>query len=179
MVIGSAVLLELQGFNRYRTEEPITENKTIAKLLKFKELKVVGIDFKKGSILKIAVKPWKNGGRRCQCERRGKIIRTRPCVREWRDVPVGGWTVFLVYASREIRCATHGRVEEWLPWADQYSRFSYRYEYLVLRYSQMMTQKAATELLHVSLSTLSNQLHRCIKRIHLGHRIRAPEEHWH
>ncbi len=43
----------------------------------------------------------------------------------------------------------------------------------MLRYSQMMTQKAAAELLHVSKSTLSDQLHRCIKRIRSGHRIRG------
>ena len=173
MVIGSVVLLELPHFIRYKTKEPMTENKTIAKLLKFKELKVVGVDFKKNNTLNIAVKPHKNGARCCHCERRGKIIRTRPTVRQWRDVPVGGWTIFLVYAPREILCTTHGRVEEWLPWADKYTRVSFRYEFLMLRYSQMMTQKSAAELLHVSTSTLSDQLHRCIKRIRSGHRIRG------
>lgn len=150
----------------------MTTNKTIAKLLKFKGLKVVGVHFNSNNKIRIEVKPFKNGARCCHCERRGKIIRVRPDYREWRDIPVGGWTVILLYAPREILCETHGRVEEWLPWADQYARVSYRYEYLMLRYCQMMTQKSAAELLHVSKSTLSNQLHRCIQRIRSGHRIR-------
>ena len=53
----SAVLLELQRFNRYGTKEPMAVYKTIAKLLKFKELKEVRLEFKKGNVLKIAVKP--------------------------------------------------------------------------------------------------------------------------
>ena len=43
----------------------------------------------------------------------------------------------------------------------------------MLRYCQMMTQKAAAGLLHLSASTLSDQLHRCIKRIRAAHRIRG------
>jgi transposase len=43
----------------------------------------------------------------------------------------------------------------------------------MLRYCQIMTQKAATELLHVSTSTLSDWLHRSITRIREGHRIRG------
>ena len=113
--------------NRYRTKEPITVNKTIAKFLKFKELKVVGIEFKRVSALKVAVNPWKYGGRCCHCERRGKIIRTRPSNLEWRDNPIGGWSVILVYTPWEIHCSTYGRVEEWLPYADKYSRVNYRY----------------------------------------------------
>ena len=37
----------------------------------------------------------------------------------------------------------------------------------------MMTQKAAAGLLHLSVSTLSDQLHRCIKRIRAAHWIRG------
>ena len=47
-----------------------------------------------------------------------------------------------MYVPREIQCPTHGRVEERLHWADQYARVTYRYEYVMLRYCQMMTQKA-------------------------------------
>jgi transposase len=50
---------------------------------------------------------------------------------------------------------------------------TYRYEYVMLRYCQMMTQKAAAELLRISSSTLSDQLHRCVMRIRSGHRIRG------
>ncbi|MCP4943895.1 MAG: hypothetical protein GY924_18210, partial [Planctomycetaceae bacterium] len=78
-----------------------------------------------------------------------------------------------MYAPREIQCPTHGRVEERLPWADQYARVTYRHEYVMLRYCQMMTQKAAAGLLCLPSSTLSDQLHQCIKRIRAGHRIRG------
>lgn len=147
-------------------------SKIIGKLLKFKDLKVVDLAFKRGNQLHIAVKPLKCGCRCQRCGRRGKILRTRPQVRWWRDIPVGGWEVWLIYAPREIRCPTHGRIEETLPWAERYARVTYRYEYLMLRYCQMMTQKAAAELLRISASTLSDQLHRCVKRIRSGHRIR-------
>ena len=148
-------------------------SKVIGKLLKLKELKVVDLAFKRGNQLHIAVKPFKCGCRCPHCGRRGKILRTRPQVRWWRDIPVGGWEVWLMYAPREILCQTHGRVEESLPWAERYARVTYRYEYVMLRYCQMMTQKAAAELLRISASTLSDQLHRCVKRIRSGHRIRG------
>ena len=147
--------------------------KVIGKLLKFKGFKAVDLAFKRDHDLHIAVKPFKNGCQCSQCGRRGKIVRTRPEVRWWRDIPVGGWTVWFMYAPREIQCPTHGRVEERLPWADQYARVTYRHEYVMLRYCQMMTQKAAAGLLCLSPSTLSDQLHRCIKRIRAGHRIRG------
>ncbi len=148
-------------------------NKHIGKLLKLKGLKVVDLAFRQDGNLEIAVKPFKNGCRCQQCGRRGKIMRTRPELRRWRDIPVGGWTVWLLYYPREILCPTHGRGLEAIPWAGVYARFSYRYEYLMLRYSQLMTQKAAAELLHVSSSTLSDQLHRSIDSIRSGHRIRG------
>lgn len=147
--------------------------KTIAKLLKFKDLKISGLFFKRENELKLAVKPFKNGCRCPECGRRGKIVRTRPAYREWRDIPCGGRTVWLTYAPREIVCPTHGRIEEDLPWAERYSRITYRYEYVMLHHCQNMTQKAAAQLLHVSPSTLSDQLHRCINRIRKGHRIRG------
>ena len=87
--------------------------------------------------------------------------------------PVGGWTIWLLYYPREILCPSHGRSLETIPWADGYARVTYRYEYVMLRYCQLMTQKAAAQLLHAPASTLSDQLHRSIERIRSGHRIRG------
>ncbi len=50
---------------------------------------------------------------------------------------------------------------------------TYRLEFLVLTYSQLMTQKAAAELLHLATSTFSDLLHRTITRVRDGHRIRG------
>jgi len=146
--------------------------KTIAKLLKLKDMKLSGVSFHRDRVVRLAVKPFKNGCRCPECGRRGTIVRQRPTMREWRDIPLGGWTVFLVFAPREVRCPTHGRVEEHIPWAEREARITHRYEYVMLRYCQMMTQKAAAELLRVSPSTLSGQLHRSIERHRDGHRIR-------
>jgi len=151
----------------------MTANKTIGKLLRFKGLKVVDFAFEGGKRLLILVKPHKNGCCCPECGRRGKIIRTRREVRWWRDIPIAGWSVWLQYCPREIRCPTHGRVTEAVPWADEYARITYRLEYLMLRYGQIMTQKAAAELLHICTSTFSDGLHRSITRIRKGHRIRG------
>lgn len=150
----------------------MAEFKTIGKLLKLKGMKVTGVSFHRNQVARIGVKPYKNGCRCPHCGRRGIIIRQRPEVREWRDLPVGGWKVFLLFAPREVRCPTHGRVEEDIPWAPSGARTTYRHEYLLLCYCQSMTQKAAAKLLGVSSSTLSDQLHRSITRHRDGRRIR-------
>jgi predicted XRE-type DNA-binding protein len=59
------------------------------------------------------------------------------------------------YAVGEIFQCAVGRCLEDIPWADEYARVTYRYEYMILRYCQLMTQKAAAQLLRVSQSTLS------------------------
>ena len=75
------------------------------------------------------------------------------------------------YAPAEIRCPTHGRVQERIPWADSHARVTYRLEYLILLFCQIMTQKAAARLLKIWHSTLSDILHRAIERLRTGHRI--------
>jgi transposase len=93
--------------------------------------------------------------------------------RIWRDLPVCGWSVFLCYHPREVFCPTHRRVQEDIPWADTYARITYRFEYALLVYCQLMAQKAAARILHIPKSTLSDLLHRIIMRIRDGHRIRG------
>src|SRR5699024_758663 len=132
-----------------------------------------GLAFRRGNRLDVLIKPFKNGCRCPECGRRGKIIRQRRQPRFWRDIPVGPWSIWLMYWPREIRCATHGRVTERLPWADAGVRVSYRFEYLMLRYGQIMSQKAAAELLRLPTSTLSELLHRSIARLRCEHRIRG------
>ena len=152
----------------------MTINKAIAKLLKLKGLKVVDVSFRSRDMaIYLSVKAHKNGCRCPECGRRCKIKRIMPEPRTWRDVCVCGWTIFFVYCPKEIVCATHGRALEDIPWADAYSRVTYRLEFLIVTYSQLMTQKAASQLLHIPKSTFSDILHRIIERIRDGHRIRA------
>jgi transposase len=151
----------------------MTVYKRIGKLLKFKDFRCNGLAFRGTNRLEVLVKPCKNGLRCPHCGRRGKIIRQRPEPRFWRDIPVGPWSVWLMYWPREIRCDTHGRVTERLPWADADSRVTYRLEYLILRYGQIMTQKAAAALLRMPASTLSDLLHRLVSRLREGRRIRG------
>ncbi len=143
----------------------------IARLLKIKDCKVTDVKFHHGNTVSLSVKPWKNGCRCSLCSRRGKIIRRRCEPREWRDLKVGGWVIKFVYAPREILCPTHGRVEEQIPWAAPYSRTTYSFEHVMLRLCQDMTQKAAANILGISTSTQSDQLHRSIQRHRDGHRI--------
>ena len=112
-------------------------------------------------------------GSRCpQCGRRGKIVRTME-PRRWRDVRLCGRNVFLHYCLREIRCPTHGRRVEDPPWAEPGARITYRLEYLLLKYCQVMPQSAAGQMLGLASSTLSGILHRVIDRIRQPHKIRG------
>ena len=151
----------------------MTANRVVAKLLRFKGLRVVDFGFEGLWSFVVTVTPHKNGCRCPECGRRGTIIRVMEQPRRWRDLPVGGWTVWLQHCPREIWCPTHGRVVEDIPWAGRYARVSYRFEYAMLKYCQIMTQKAAAQLLRIPRSTLSNVLHRTITRIRKGHRIRG------
>ena len=84
-----------------------------------------------------------------------------------------GMRILLWYAPKEIRCPTHGRVQEEIPWAPAFARISYRLEWRICALCQIMTQKAAAEILLLPTSTLSNLLHRVITRVRRGHKIRA------
>lgn len=91
----------------------------------------------------------------------------------WRDIPICGIQVFFWYYPREIKCRKHGRVQENIPWASPYARVTHRFEYSLLTYCSVMTQKAAAQLLKISTSTLSDLLHRTITTIREGHKIKG------
>lgn len=147
----------------------------IAKLFRFKRyLKVADYEFKDhNKSLLIAVKPYKNGARCPECGRRCEIVTRAKERREWRDIPVHGIEIFLVYHPREVKCPTHGRQQEEIPWAAEFFRVTYRFEYALLRFAQQMTQKAAAQLLKIPKSTMSDLLHRIVQRVRSGHKIRG------
>ena len=148
----------------------MTSNKLLSRLLKMQGFCVTWYFFKSDGLLQIGVKPRKTGCRCPHCGRRGEIVVTC-AVRNWDDVVLCGRRCVLVYAPREIQCPTHGRVQERIPWADAYSRITYRLEYLILSLCRLMTQKAAAKLLHIPQSTLSDLLHRKIESARKGHKI--------
>ena len=149
----------------------MTANKLLSRLLRMEGFKVTWFHFNRtDNTLELGIKPHKSGGRCPHCGRRGKII-ARADSRQWDDVVVCGLRSIFFYAPAEIECMTHGRVQERIPWADNHARVTYRLEYLILSFCQIMTQKAAAKLLHMSKSTLSDLLHRGIERIRSGHRI--------
>jgi transposase len=152
----------------------MTVCKFIRKLLHLKGLLVNDFQFKvRHRQLNLWVKPYKNGCLCPQCKCRRRIVRTMAEPRVWRDIPICGWSVFFWYYPREILCPIHHRVQEDIPWADPYSHITYRFEYAMFIYCQLMTQKAAAKLLHIPKSTLSDLLHRSINRLRAGHRIRG------
>jgi transposase len=94
-------------------------------------------------------------------------------VRAWTDIAVFGLRITLHYAPKEIKCRTHGRIQEEIPWAAARARVTYRLEYRICGLSQIMTQKAAAEIVTLSTSTVSDVLHRVITRVRSGHKIRG------
>ena len=87
--------------------------------------------------------------------------------------PVLDTRIVFRYPPREIRCPTHGRRQEWIPFAAPHSQVTHRLDYLLVYHCKAMTQKAAAERLHLAPSTLSDLLHRVIERTREGHRIRG------
>ena len=148
-------------------------NSFIKKLLKLSFLKVNWYEFRtRKKELHLGVKPYKNGCRCPHCGRRGSIVRFLN-ERTWRDVVVCGIEVFFHYRPKEIRCKSHGRVVEEIPWGAPHARVTYRRELSVLVLGQRMTQKAAAGLLKLPTSTFSDIIHRVIQRERHGHKIRG------
>lgn len=98
------------------------------------------------------------------------------CVGRELLVVICGLQVFFWYAPKEIDCPTHGRIQEEIPWAEANSTITHRLEYRILVYSQLTTQKAASKILGIPKSTLSDILHRVINRIRMNHRIRGVKK---
>ncbi len=146
----------------------------LAKILRLKDLKITAFAFQqRDTELHLWVKPFKNGCRCPKCERRCPIVRQAQEARSWEDVAILGRKVLFWYAPKEIVCPTHGLVQERIPWAAPYARITYRLEFRICALCQIMTQKAAAEILKMAPSTLSNCLHRVITRVRTGHTIRG------
>jgi len=152
----------------------VSNLKLLSRILRLKGVKITSFWLKnRDKELHLAVKPYKNGCRCPDCGRRGRIVRQVPSLRCWEDLTLMGLKTLLWYAPKEILCPTHGRVQEEVPWAPAYSRVTYRLEWRICALCQIMTQKAAAEILKMAPSTLSDLLHRIIKRVRDGHRIRG------
>lgn len=147
--------------------------KLLLKILRLKELKINGFEFRqRDKELHLFVKPYKNGCCCPECRRRCRIVRHGAEPRCWADITLIGMRVILHYAPKEIECPTHGRLQEAIPWAAAHARSTYRLEYRICGLCQIMTQKAAAEILSLATSTLSDALHRIITRVRAQHRIR-------
>ena len=152
----------------------MSNSKLLCQLLRLKDLKVNWFAFKdRGTELHLGVKPHKNGSRCPECGRRGRLVRQLAEDRTWTDLTLVGIRILLHYAPKEILCPTHGRRQEDIPWAACRARVTYRLEFRVCALSQIMTQKAAAEMLQMASSTLSDILHRVIARSREGHTIRG------
>lgn len=157
-----------------KEEKPVSNLKLLCKILRLKGMKITNFWFKnRGKELHLAVKPHKNGCRCPACGRRGRIVHQRTELRRWEDLTLMGMKILFWYAPKTILCPTHGRVQEEIPWAPALSRITYRLEWRICALCQIMTQKAAAEILKMAPSTLSDLLHRIINRVRDGHKIRG------
>lgn len=152
----------------------MTAERLLTQLLRMKGFRVTWYEIcPRKKEIHVGVKPHKTGCLCTECGRRGKIVAVLNECRERRDIILCGMLVIFHYNPKEIECETHGRRQEKIPWADAFERVTYRFEYVMLALCRMMTQLAAAELLHIAKSTLSDLLHRTIKRLREGHRIRG------
>jgi len=152
----------------------MSNSKLLCKILRLKEMKITWFEFKdRGKELHLGVKPFKNGCRCPECGWRGGIVRPATDERTWTDITIFGIKIVLHYAPKEIDCATHGRIQEEIPWAAVRARVTYRLEYRICAFSQIMIQKAAAAILKMASSTISDILHRVITRTRAGHKIRG------
>jgi transposase len=137
-------------------------------------MRVTSFEFKdRGRELHLSVKPYKNGCRCVQCGRRCRIVSPGKEARCWEDIAILGQRVRLWYQPKEIECPTHGRAQEEIPWAARYARITYRAEWRICTLCQIMTQKAAAQILCMAPSTLSEVLHRIITRVRREHQVRG------
>ena len=158
--------------------QPMSIKKFIRELFSFKVLFICSFRLdcsaKGQKQLHLDVKPYKNGACCPECGRRGKLIASSTLQpRRWRDISCAGRVVWLHYRPREILCPTHGRSQELIPWAAARSRFSFRFEYVMLRLCSMMPQARVADILKVPPSTLADVLHRVVERYRQGHQIQG------
>jgi transposase len=152
----------------------VSNGKLLCKILRLKGMKITSFQFKDyGRELHLSVKPYKNGCRCVECGRRGRIVSQGKAARVWEDIAVLGRRIVLWYQPKEIECPMHGRGQEEIPWAAPYARVSYRSEWRICTLSQIMTQKAAAQILRMAPSTLSDILHRIISRVRSEHHVRG------
>lgn len=152
----------------------MSDRKLLARLLRLTGMKVTGYKFTDyDKQVDVWVKPYKNGCRCPECERRCPIVSQGRDERNWNDISVLGRRVVLWYRPKKIRCPTHGRAQEQIPWAAHHARVTYRTQWRICARGQLMTQKAAAEILCMPTSTVSDILHRVITRVRSGHRIRG------
>ncbi len=90
--------------------------KLLCKILCLKGMKITHFWFKnRDKELHLAIKPYKNGCRRPECGRRGRIVYHMTKLRRWEDLTLLGIKILLWYAPKEIRCPAHGRAQETIP----------------------------------------------------------------
>jgi transposase len=157
----------------------VSETRLLGKVLRLEGMKITGFQFAddpedaERMTLRVWVKPWKNGCRCPVCERRCRIISQGRDERQWTDISMLGRRVELRYRPKEIECPTHGRAQEMIPWAAPHARLTYRAEWRLCMLSTLTTQKAASTILCMPKSTVSDNLHRVITRVRAGHRIKG------
>jgi transposase len=101
----------------------MTVNRFIRNLLNLKQMAVTHFELDdRRRVLNLWVKPYKNGCRCPECNRRCRIVNEIGTYRIWRDLPIYGCSVLLWYCPKEILCRFHGRLQENIPWADAYGR---------------------------------------------------------
>ena len=98
----------------------------LRKILRLKGMRITHFRFTDyGGDPHVPVKPCENSCRCVQWGCRGRIVVASKEGRSWKDIALLWVRVVLWYLSKDIKCATHGRGQEVIPWAAPYSRITY------------------------------------------------------
>src|SRR5438552_16772243 len=93
-------------------------SKLLCKLLQLKEMKVMWFQFADYcKELRLGVKPFKNGCRCPDCDRRGRVARRIGEARQWRDVTDLGICIILFYALRVFVYLIDVSILDAIPWS--------------------------------------------------------------
>ena len=82
--------------------------------------------------------------------------------RSWRHLDLFGWTCYLRYFIRRVKCPRCGVRTEEVPWADPGSRFTRAFEQEVAWFAQRCDLSAVAEHFRISWATVRNLVHRVV-----------------
>ena len=117
---------------------------------------------------------WTGGHPVCpECGAEGRRHDDRP--RRWRHLDTMQYRTWLIAKLPRVRCATHGVRQVVVPWAETKSRFTARFEMLVIAWLLEASLAAVARQFGLSWSQVAGIQHRAVQRGLARRELRAPQ----